>query len=166
MQRAALFEFAKISKMDLGFEMPFTELLEQFPIPLNAGSGFEDRIQSWLDALTQQQIEFATTWLVSNIVPWIGLPRFSVERRKGGNVLGTTPGVNDLVNALHWMLWQDLAQRHPIQFCVECRGLIDFKGQHHKRFCSPECAHRKTAREWQQRKRDKQRRNDGAQETR
>jgi hypothetical protein len=166
MQRPALFGFARVSKADLGFEMNLSALQAQFPIPLDTESGFEDGIQSWLDALTQQQIEFAATWLVSNIVPWIGFPRFTVERSKGNNTLGATPGINDLVNALHWMLWQDVAQGHPIQFCVECRGLIDFKTQHAKKFCSPECAHRKTAREWQKHKRDKERESNVTQKTR
>jgi hypothetical protein len=68
---------------------------------------------------------------------------------------------DSLQNALYWMVWQDILQDHPFHFCADCRKLIQPDTRHEKKFCSPECAHRKTAREWQQRKREMERKANG-----
>jgi hypothetical protein len=162
MQRSALLGFWKISSKVDSIPKTLLETLQtRLPMACDVHLSFDENLQRWVDTLTQEQIEAATTWTISDFPP-LGLnPRFTVERSRGGNALRASPGIHTLGDALDWMVWQDVVQNHPIQFCVECRGLIDFKGHHTKRFCSPECAHRKTGREWQQRKREKERKTDG-----
>jgi hypothetical protein len=126
----------------------------------------DQRLQQFLETLPQKQVEAAVTQLISTSELHGSPSRFTVEQHRGGKVLRASLGISNLVDALNWMVWQDVAQNHPIRFCVECRGLIDFKTQHAKKFCSQECAHRKTAREWQQRKRERERKKDGTQKAR
>jgi hypothetical protein len=167
MQRSALLGFWKISsKVDSIPQMMLGTLQTRLPMACDVHLSFDENLQRWVEGLTQKQIEEATTWTVSEFPPLDSLPRFTVKRSRGGNVLGASLGIHTLVGALDWMVWQDVIQNHPIQFCAECRGLINFKGHHAKRFCSPECAHRKTGREWQQRKRQEKRKTDGTQKTR
>ncbi len=144
-QRSALLAFARLSKTDTTAAMLISGLQSQLPSLADAQSG--------LDALTRKQVEFAITRMVSEL-PLVGtLPRLTVERTPNGNALRVSMGINSLVDALNWMLWQDVVQNHPTQFCEECRSLIQLKTLHERKFCSPRCAHRKTARTWQQRKR-------------
>ncbi len=170
MQRSALVGLSEISRVDSIYDSSFdiflTGLRAQFPIPGSACSGFDPNIRQWLETAEQKQIEAATVILVSEVPLSLASPSFSVERLRHGNALRASLGIHSLADALNWMVWQDVFQDHPFQFCAECRKLFQPDTRHEKKFCSPECAHRKTAREWQQRKRNKERKSNGTQKTR
>jgi hypothetical protein len=59
------------------------------------------------------------------------------------------PLFTGLMDALHWMIREDIAAQRPIKRCAEpnCRKFILSSSGHSRQFCSPECAHRKAARE-------------------
>jgi hypothetical protein len=80
--------------------------------------------------------------------------------------LAARPKFLGLMDALYWMVWQDIFRDNPFQFCVECGKLIPSTSRHARRFCPDGCAHRRTGREWQQRKRDKEKRTDGTSKAR
>lgn len=90
----------------------------------------------------------------------------ALEKSRNGFVVKSALSFDSLEKALYWMIWQDIFQNHPFQFCEECRDLIDFRTQHERKYCSTECAHRKTARESAKRKRDERRKSNGAEKTR
>ena len=165
-QRTALQVFVASLSANKFFPAILEGLRKRYRVP----GDVEDRVdadhQQWVELLTQNQLneviaEIAPIFAVSAISP-----RYSVERRKTGNALRASLAISNLMDAMTWMIWQDFSQNHPMQFCVECRKLIEFKTHHAKKFCSPECAHRKTAREWQQRDRDKERKANGTQKAR
>jgi hypothetical protein len=93
-------------------------------------------------------------------------PSIEIQGKGKSKILRPTIGSYSLLSALYWMLWQDIFLGNPFKFCEECNGLIDFKDKHDRKFCSPECAHRKTAREWERQNPKRGRRNDGTQKTR
>lgn len=138
-------------------------------IPGDMQSGFDQSFRDWLEGATSHQIEAATFAVVNEgHLLWASLtsPRFLVERMGRRNVLRAELGLMSLFDALNWMIWQDVVQKHPWQFCAECRRVFQPETRHEKKFCSDECAHRKTAREWQQRKRKKEKSRNGTQKTR
>lgn len=91
---------------------------------------------------------------------------FAIKQTPRGLHLAARPKFLGLMDALYWMVWQDIFRDNPFQFCVECGKLIPSTSRHARRFCPDGCAHRRTAREWQQRKRAKERKGDGTKKAR
>lgn len=124
------------------------------------------RLSVWLETATPKQLEKFTTTYISQAAAPFAATRFTAERRGSGFVLRDSLDFKSIVRALYWMLWQDVYRERQFQFCVECPKLIPSTTRHARRFCSDECAHRRTAREWQQRKREKERKTNGTQKKR
>ena len=59
--------------------------------------------------------------------------------------------VDDLMEALEWMVWHDEWSQHPLLFCQACREAYRPKTAHRTKYCTPECAHRVAARNWRRR---------------
>jgi hypothetical protein len=165
-QREALLELVRLSERDSVFEIILEGLRLIFPIPGEYPLGFDPNIQPWLEGATQKDIQKATEYLVCGFPLRSSGTTFTVAKEGRRGVVRASLGIASLGEALEWMVWQDVFQNHPFQFCAECRELFQPDTRHEKKFCSPECAHRKTAREWQQRKRDNRRKSNGTQETR
>ena len=165
MQRSALLGLLEFSRNDATTRTLFRGLRTHFQIPGHFPTGFDTNLQPWLETSTQKQIERATTFLVSALTVF-SLPSFTVEQSRTGNRLRASLGIHNLANALEWMVWQDVFQERPFQFCGECRKLFQPDTRHEKKYCSFECAHRKTARESAKRKRDERKNNDVTQKTR
>lgn len=53
-----------------------------------------------------------------------------------------------LWDALKWMLFYDEWNERPAILCPECPNIFAARSGHHWKYCSPECAHRATNREW------------------
>jgi len=164
-QRDVLLELVGLSERDPAVEIMLKSLRFYFPIPGEYPFDFDPHIKPWLERATQNDIQKATEYLVSGF-PLRGRHTFTVAKEGRKSVVRASLGVVSLGDALEWMVWQDMFQNHPFQFCAECRELFQPDTRHEKKFCSPECAHRKTAREWQQRKRDNRRKSNGTQKTR
>lgn len=165
-QREALLELVRLSERDSAFEIILKGLRPIFPIPGECPLGFDPNIQPWLEGATQKDIQKATEYLVCSLPPRSSGATFTVAKEGRRSVVRASLGIASLADALEWMVWQDVFQNHPFQFCAECRELFQPDTRHEKKFCSPECAHRKTAREWQQRKRDNRRKSNGTQKAR
>ncbi len=165
-QREALLELVRLSERDSVFEIILEGLRLIFPIPGDYPLGFDPNIQSWLEGATQKDIQKATEHLVCNLPMKSYGGTFTIVKDGRRNMVRASLGIAVLGEALDWMVWQDVFQNHPFQFCGECMKLIQPETRHEKKFCSPACAHRKTAREWQQRKRNNRRKSNGTQKAR
>jgi hypothetical protein len=165
MQRPALLNLLELSRKDTNAQLFLQGLRSHFQIPGGTPPGFDVNLQPWLETAPLVQIEAATTLLVSAL-PVLSIPSFTVEQGRRGNTLGASLGIHNLANALEWMVWQDVFQRRPFQFCGECRRLFQPNTRHEKKYCSFDCAHRKTARDSARRKREERKNNDVTQKTR
>jgi hypothetical protein len=99
----------------------------------------------------------------------------AIDRTGRQPKLVAKPLVVGLMNALHWMLEEDIAAQRAIKRCAErnCGRFIVFSSEHSREFCSYECAHRRAARKSAKKMRDKapkkrdaERKKNGAQKTR
>lgn len=168
MQRSALLDLAEYGGAGTqSFTVVLQLLRLEYQIP---GShrivGFDEEIHRWLESATQRQIEAATVLLAPYFLLSTLKPGFLVDRNRGRNVLKASIKFTSLLEALSWMVWQDVFQNHPIKFCEECRDLIDSTYKHKKKFCSYECAHRQTARRSARRKREERKSDNGTHKTR
>lgn len=166
MQRSALLGLSEVSRSDSTLRIVLALLRAQFDIPGSVQSGLDENIRQWLETAPQRRIEAATAFLVPNFALSLAAPGFRVMSHARRNVLQASLGIYSLASALNWMVWQDVFQNNPFQFCAECRQLFQPDTRHAKKFCSQQCAHRRTAREWQQRKRKEDRRRNGTQKAR
>jgi hypothetical protein len=166
LRRPALLGLVKSLSADEMFPSILGGLRKRYSGSINFGDGGAEGHEAWVESLRDRQLEEVTAEIAPYFARSAISPRYSVERTRAGNVLKASLTIFNLSEAMTWMFWQDVSQHHPMQFCVECRGLIEFKTHHAKRFCSPECAHRKTARESARRRRQEERRTNGAEKTR
>ncbi len=129
---------------------------------------FDGTLQDRLRSLPAKELEAICGKLLGLFPLSTDLSHSSLvlDKNRCGFVVKAALTFDSLEDALYWMVWQDILQDHLFQFCADCRRLIQPDTRHEKKFCSPECAHRKTAREWQQRKREMERKSNGAKKTR
>jgi hypothetical protein len=118
--------------------------------------GFSNDIERRLGNATQNEIADVCDHL-AGIFPLHVFPRFVIDRTGKGSIVAASSGVNSLTTALYWMVWQDIFMENPWQFCEECHKEFQPDFHHERKFCFPECAHRKAARESARRKREKER---------
>jgi predicted nucleic acid-binding Zn ribbon protein len=123
--------------------------------PVHRGTGLDDELKKRLANASENEIETVCSFLVGAF-PFSSVPAFELHRNSSGRRVRATLGIHSLVPALYWMVWQDTFMQEPIRFCKECSHLIPEDSKHEKKFCSSECARRKTGREWQRRKRAKE----------
>jgi hypothetical protein len=116
----------------------------------------KEEFQLWLKAATQDQADAAAVCLSSQFRSPDTVFGFAVDKHANNFRLFPVISFQSLSDALYWMLWEDIFRGKYFWFCEECDKLVSPKSGHARKFCSPECAHRKTAREWQQRKRTKE----------
>ena len=75
-------------------------------------------------------------------------PSFAIQGKGKGMTLRPTLGTYSLMDALRWMVWQDVFTESPFQFCEECHRLIYPTTKHKRKFCPDGCAQRVAARNW------------------
>lgn len=80
------------------------------------------------------------------------VPRFVVRRKGRGHELRTSFFINSLLEALYWMVWQDVYLKNRFDFCIECGKLIWSDSRRERKFCPlpAKCARRHTDRKWKQ----------------
>lgn len=115
---------------------------------------------------SEQDIDEACAYLVSTLPMTDYSLKLIVERGKRGDTVRAWPGLRSLVDALHWMVWQDVYSERAFLFCAECGLLFQLDSKHEKKFCSTQCARRKASRDYERRKRAKERKSDGTKKAR
>lgn len=128
-------------------------LFEGFEWKADDSPNSDDFCERLLENAKPRELQNVATSFISTLATRIPGTKFEAVPNGESFVLRQRFNLMTLEKALHWMVFQDAFLGHPIQFCFECRSLIDFKGLHKKRFCSHECAHRSAARESAKRKR-------------
>jgi hypothetical protein len=166
-QRDALRRFVILAQYDEVAEMLWDNVPLQLSTYRNAVRAVEKDALAGVSDWSARDVEQAVQWLVSVLEPPVTTERFQVITRKPKSVR-VAPGINNLVDALDWMLWQDVREGHPVQFCQECRELIwRLKPtKHARKYCTEACAHKSAGREFQRRKRKKEREKNGPEKTR
>jgi Zn-finger nucleic acid-binding protein len=112
----------------------------------------EGNIADWVGSANLQTVRAATDYLIPRLLfgPNIQL----VSRRAGKRShLEADWNIYDLEGALQWMVWYDEFTKHPIICCAECRKVFRGETARPRKYCSPECGHRATAREAMRKKR-------------
>ena len=105
----------------------------------------ESFLPQMIETATPEQLRAVTEAVISAFAAPFANTKFAVERTRHGFALQPSLNINSLARAMNWMFWQDVYQKRRIQFCVECGALVNSPTQHAKKFCSQECAHRRTA---------------------
>jgi hypothetical protein len=169
--------FAAVQKGEALYEA-VVNLLHQDPVPFaipirhhlglpaEVNAGFDEAVWMRLAKASKDEIVWICRFLVGAFPVSPFAHSFAINQTRKGLNLVARMNFLGLMDALHWMLWQDIFSDNPFQFCVECGKLIPFTSRHARKFCPDGCAHRRTAREWQQRKREKEKKRDGTQKTR
>ncbi len=57
-------------------------------------------------------------------------------------------GLDNLEDALEWMIWNSYWLKNPLMFCKECHKAFRPETAHRRKYDTPKCAHRATARRW------------------
>jgi hypothetical protein len=140
-----------------------TPILDHLRFP---NTGFDGTAWERLAGASKKEIIWICEYLLGSF-PLTSLTHsFAIRQTPKGLDLTARPVFLGLMDALYWMVWQDIFRDNPFQFCVECGKLIPSTSRHARRFCPDGCAHRRTGREWQQRKRDNERKSNGTQKAR
>jgi hypothetical protein len=145
---------------------PTRDFLVQMGIPWDENCAFDRVLPDWAESASDQEIRAACIRLVSFLPSAEYSPKFGVERGRHGDTVRAWLGIDSLVEALHWMVWQDVYRKRPFLFCEECGALFQPDTEHEKKFCSTRCARRKASREYERRKRAKEKKGNGTHKTR
>lgn len=130
------------------------------------GIEFTGTVADWLSSADIGSVRSATEMILSHVAAWPVAGEFVFRRRGNRGEVEARWAIDDLKDALRWMVWYDEFTRHPIICCQECRTVFHGETAHIRKYCSYECAHRATGREWQRRKRAALRSNRPSQRTR
>lgn len=127
-------------------------------------------VSKWVKFATDAEIEKVCVHLANRLVPKFH-PTFHVvrnraTRNKKGLIVQASFDADSLMPALHWMLWQEVLEKNPTTFCIECNAINPSLYRRKRKFCSELCAKRSASREWMRREREKQRRASGSKKAR
>ena len=81
-----------------------------------------------------------------------------LKPRRNGFVIEPSFSLSTLWEALRLMIWLDEWYGWPPPACLECHRIFPQLTAHERKYCSTECAHRATNREWRRRDLRKKRR--------
>jgi hypothetical protein len=164
-RRAALADFDRVNQLRYPYELVLPGTLPHAD-DHHSGRPPHDSIPSeWLQKARSSEVENLCIKLATSLT-YSYFPTHQVVRKGRKLSVQSSFRVHDLIASLDWMLWQDIYNQRPFLRCANCENLIPFTSRREKKFCSSDCARRKTAREWQRRKRGKERPTNGTQEAR
>lgn len=120
-------------------------LSERYSLPPDPGQ--------WIPQASFDKVQEATTFCLNTI----DLIRVGLQTRWKGRrpEIHPTFVLDNLRQALVWMVWQDEFRKRPVGVCAECRTYFVPETAHERKYCKYECAHRAAARGW--RRKDLQR---------
>jgi hypothetical protein len=149
-QRRSLLELTKPAQSNLEVRW----IAGHFAAYRAAQLGKDVKFSHWLETATPSQLKAVTETFISAVAAPHAPNRVRAVQKGSSFVLKDAFIFPSIIGALYWMVWQDVYRERQFQFCSECRKLFQPEWRHAKKFCSQECAHRKTQREWRQRKRE------------
>ena len=105
---------------------------------------------SWAASADIHSVKRALAYSVeANVVAPTGCLRLAP--RKKGFAIQPSFSLSTLWDALRWMVWVDEWNGWPPPACLECHRVFPPMNAHERKYCSTECAHRATNREWRRR---------------
>ncbi len=152
-ERTALREFVEAEyENERNFPAPLDEplswsiLRQQFAVTGSIGD--------WVSGASMGEVRTATDSLLHLVVVLPASGELVFRRRRNRGEVEARWAIDNLKEALCWMVWYDEFTQHPIICCQECRKVFRGETAHARKYCSHECGHRATARKWQRRKRE------------
>jgi hypothetical protein len=157
-QREALAAFLEATKRD--------DLINDFPLRRFSVPGMAEM---WLTAEEwQKSCETASSAAIASVCagivegfPIVAMPSFRVVKKGRRTVIRASLFINNLWEALVWMVWQDVFREDPILFCWECGQVIDRQTRHARKFHDARCAKRYIDRKSASKKRAKEKKRKG-----
>lgn len=110
-------------------------------------------VVAWINGAAIGEVRAATDLLLPLVVVRPVSGDFLFRRRRNRGEVEARWAIDNLREALFWMVWYDEFTKHPINCCQECRKVFRSDTAHARKYCSRECAHRATGRNWQRRRR-------------
>ncbi len=108
---------------------------------------FEGDAVTWATSSDADSVKKVLAYSVETYVR-APLGSLAVETTRKGFVVKPSFLLSSLWEALTWMLWFDEWNRWPPVACRECHKVFRPLTAHKKKYCTHECAHRATNREW------------------
>lgn len=161
-RRAALADFDRVNQLRYPYELVLPGTLPHADDHNSGGPPYDCISSEWLQKAKSSEVEKLCIKLATSLT-YSYVPTHQVVRKGRKLSVQSTFRVYDLIASLDWMLWQDIYNQRPFLRCENCECLIPITSRHEKKFCSSDCARRKTAREWQRRKRSNARKPNGTQ---
>jgi hypothetical protein len=106
----------------------------------------------WCNLASELELENAAIAFF-DLFPITAMPRYFAKRV--GRRLDIRPSlfINNLIEAIRWMVWQDEFLKQPFYFCKRCRKFFEPEDPRRTTFCDDVCAKRYTDRaSWRRRK--------------
>jgi hypothetical protein len=107
----------------------------------------------WAKSASIADVRRVTSCMVESIVGSMLSMKLSLSRSRGERKVQAGWTFMNLEDALRWMVWYDEFTKHPVICCPECRKVFRGETARPRKYCSPECGHRATAREAMRKKR-------------
>lgn len=107
-------------------------------------------LSNWIQQANLHSVRIAVSFALKNSVNVRGTSLLA-RWPAGQPQIVARWNVDDLKEALVWMVWHDEWSQHPLLFCQACREAYRPKTAHRTKYCTPECAHRVAARNWRRR---------------
>jgi hypothetical protein len=155
-EREALREFMEAEyERELAAVVPSEEPMSANILRHACGISRNVNVFDYIDSDDIGSVRVATESLIPVVTADSVSAAFNCYRRGKHRELIARWQIDDLQSALRWMVWYDGFAQHPVYCCQEpaCRAVFRGETAHARKYCSHECAHRSTAREWQRRKR-------------
>ena len=109
---------------------------------------FQSDPVSWAKSTDLGSIKRALAFSVEMNVSAPSSYGLRVEETRRGFEIKPSFSLGSLWGALRWMLWLDEWNRMPPLSCSECLRIFRPSTAHKMKYCTHECAHRATNREW------------------
>jgi hypothetical protein len=120
--------------------------------PGDPSTGVNKELKDWCKSTSSGEIERLCVRLVEAF-PITAVPSFRVQKRGRKNHVRASLFINNLHEAIWWMVWEDLFRAEPIRFCKECSRLIHSDNKHERKYCGRRCAKRRADRDSARRRR-------------
>jgi hypothetical protein len=129
-------------------------------IPGDPDAGVDADLRNWCTSASANVVQQLCVRIIEDF-PLTCVPSFRVRRIGRGIAVRASLFINNLNEAVRWMLWQDVFQGVPIQFCRECLSAIRAEDKRSRKFCGWRCAKRNADRRDKARKRAEEKRTKG-----
>jgi len=122
-------------------------LAQQLAVNASGTDVFDQLISPWLEKANPESVRGAVANLIENVS--FAPPAYLKAVWEGHRPqITATLGLENLQDALEWMIWNSYWLKDPLMFCRECHKAFRPETGHRRKYDTPECAHRATARNW------------------